>query len=109
MTRGTATAFSASDEADRCFCSNCGTPVYWRQHDGTWFSVNIGSLDEPERVKPNRFYGEEARVSWTAEVAAFHGVRTGGDSDYEAEVRKSNHQHPDHDTGQWVPHTGGVR
>ena len=108
VTRGKATAFNASDQADRCFCDQCGTPVYWRQSDGQWFSVNIGSLDEPERVKPNRFYGEEGRVSWTAEIAAVRGDRTGGDSDYEAQIRQSNHQHPDHDTDYWVPHVGGI-
>ena len=109
VTRGKAIAFNASDEAARCFCGQCGTPVYWRQADGSWFSVNIGSLDEPERVKPNRFYGEEGRVSWTAEIAAQHGDRTGGgNGDYETRIRASNHQHPDHDTTGWVPHMGGV-
>ena len=109
VTRGHATAFNASDHADRCFCNQCGTPVYWRQSDGQWFSVNIGSLDEPERVKPNRFYGEEGRVSWTAEVAARPGTRTGGDDPhYENWIRQSNHQHPDHDTIDWVAHVGGI-
>jgi hypothetical protein len=71
----------------------------------TWIAVTIGSLDQPELVKPTRFYGEEGRVSWTAEVAAAQGTVSGAGGNWPLDqIKATNHQHPDHDTSGWTPH-----
>jgi hypothetical protein len=105
MTRGAWRVFRSSDEGERCFCANCGTPLGWQNPERTWIAVTIGSLDQPELVKPTRFYGEEGRVSWTAEVAAAQGTVSGAGGNWPLDqIKATNHQHPDHDTSGWTPH-----
>jgi hypothetical protein len=110
LTRGELSFFQTSDKGERCFCKNCGTPLAWRDRDTPWIAVTIGSLDNPEAVRPIRFYGEEGRIGWTADVAATHGTPTGGVGDDWPvdEIRATNHQHPDHDTTEWTPYSSGV-
>ena len=110
LTRGALSAFSSSPEADRCFCSQCGTPLAWRPTDGTWISVMVGSLDDPVAIPPIRYYGEESRIPWAASAAAHLATPTGDPASFlafEGGTRKS-FQHPDHDTTGWVPHVGGI-
>jgi hypothetical protein len=103
LTRGEFAAFRSSDEAERLFCRDCGTPLAWRPFDRDWISVTLGSLDEPVRVKPSRYYGEEGRVAWLDDVVAHRGTVTGVGArpTYADDIRRSNHQHPDHDTDVW--------
>ena len=104
LTRGTLAVFRTSEEGERCFCSACGTPLAWRTPVGDWVSVTIGSLDHPEAMKPTHFYGEEGRIAWTAEVAGHIATMTGqGDTGFVDAVRRTNRQHPDHDTADWPP------
>lgn len=105
LTRGEMAAFKSSDEAERLFCRDCGTPLAWRPFGRDWISVTLGSLDEPGRVRPVRFYGEEGRVPWVDEVVATHGTVTGVGArpDYAEGIHRSNRQHPDHDTHVWPP------
>ena len=105
LTRGEFSVFRSSDEGERLFCNQCGTPLAWRGTGGGWISVTIGSLDEPERVPPIRFYGEEGRISWAAAAVAHLATASGtgqspGHSDH---IRRTNRQHPDHDTAHWPP------
>lgn len=105
LTRGQLSTFRSSDEAERCFCNQCGTPLAWRPTDGTWISVMVGSLDDPVAVPPIRYYGEEARIPWMAEAAAHPAVPTGDPRSFltiDAGTRKS-YQHPDQDTDVWPP------
>lgn len=105
LTRGELGVFRSSDEGERCFCAACGTPLAWRTPNHDWVSVTIGSLDRPEDMRPTHFYGEEGRISWAADVVAHVAQITGRDDgidDLEA-IRRSNHQHPDHDTDGWPP------
>ena len=109
LTRGEWAVFATSDTAERYFCANCGTPLGWQDAAHSWVAITIGSLDEPERVPPVRFYGEEGRLSWTASVAATHGTVSGAGGDWPLdEIQRTNHQHPDHDTDHWTPWHGGV-
>jgi hypothetical protein len=109
MTRGDFSVFHSSSEGERCFCNLCGTPLAWRNPDHSWTSVMIGSLDEPERVRPVRFYGEEGRLSWTADVAATQGTPSGAGGDWPLDkIKATNNQHPDHDTENWTPHPSRV-
>ncbi len=104
LTRGEFSVFRSSEDGERLFCNQCGTPLGWRSpHDG-WTSVTIGSLDQPERVQPTRFYGEEGRISWTTDAAAAHGTTSGAGGDWPIDnIKRTNRQHPDHDTAAWPP------
>jgi hypothetical protein len=106
LTRGEPTSFRSSDLADRLFCAKCGTPLAYLYVDKSRISVTIGSLDEPERMKPLAQYGAEGRLSWLDEALAMPATVTGaGDTqaDMRAAERIQQHQHPDHDTAVWPP------
>ena len=38
--------FSSSDWAERGFCTNCGSTIFYRLKDGSWFNVAAGTLDD---------------------------------------------------------------
>jgi hypothetical protein len=103
LTRGELTTFMSSDQAERGFCRDCGTPLTFRYVDRVRVSVSIGSLDEPARLKPVGQVGIEARMPWFAELCALPGELTteADDPAMAAAIKASNHQHPDHDTAVW--------
>ena len=105
LNRGMFSVFRSSDEGERLFCNQCGTPLAWRSPDGRWVSVTIGSLDEPERVPPVHHYGEEGRISWAAAAIAHQATvsGTGQLPSHSDHIRRTNRQHPDHDTAEWPP------
>ena len=43
--------YSASQHAERGFCSNCGSSLFWKPSDGSRISVLAGALDPPTRLK----------------------------------------------------------
>jgi hypothetical protein len=110
VTRGTIAKFKSSDDAHRGFCRDCGTPLTYEALSRPRVSVTIGSLDRHSEMKPIYSYGAECMESWLAEVVALPATVTGegdnGEGDtperYEL-IRRSNHQHPDHDTAVWPP------
>jgi hypothetical protein len=108
LTRGALATFMSSDQAERGFCRNCGTPLTFRYVDRVRISVSIGSLDEPARVKPKQQVGIEARMPWFAQLCTLPGELTTEDDDpaMAAAIAGSNHQHPDHDTAHWPPAGG---
>jgi hypothetical protein len=106
LTRGKLSFFQTSDKGDRCFCNKCGTPLAWRDRVDPWISVTIGSLDNPEAIRPTRHYGEEGRISWAIEEVSHRGTVSGVDPSGVVgwpldEIRRTNRQHPDHDTDVW--------
>jgi hypothetical protein len=103
LTRGQLAIFKSSDQTERGFCRNCGTPLTFHYVDRPQIAVSIGSLDEPEKVKPGRQYGIEARVSWFGDLAALPGDQTTEEDapDLARRIAATNHQHPDHDTAVW--------
>ena len=106
LTRGEFSSFKSSDLAERVFCGKCGTPLAFLYADRSRISVTIGSLDEPERMKPLAQYGAEGRLPWLAEALATPATVTGaGDTqaDMRAAERMHPRQHPDHDTELWPP------
>lgn len=105
ITRGEIAIFMSSDEAERGFCRNCGTPLTFHYVGSDRIVVSIGSLDEPERVKPATQYGIEGRLTYFAELAALPGDKTTEEDEPEkaAAIRRTSHQHPDHDTALWPP------
>jgi len=104
VTRGTVATFNSSDEAERGFCANCGTPLMFRYLSSRFAAVSLGSLDDPAAIKPTVQYGIEARMPWFHDLATLPGEATEDDRDETerfARIKASNHQHPDHDTEAW--------
>jgi hypothetical protein len=109
LTRGELATFMSSDQAERGFCRNCGTPLTFRYLHSPRIAVSIGSLDRPERVMPQTQYGIEGRLSWFADLAGLPGDKTTEDDDpaLAGGIAASSHQHPDHDTDTWPPEGTG--
>ena len=69
ITKGELKYYRSSEFARRGFCSHCGSPVLldFESHVafcGEHFFVRLGSLDRPERYKPEFHYGVEAQLPW---------------------------------------------
>lgn len=56
--------FASSNRVERGFCSNCGTPLFYRQINTSNISLTINSLDDPESVCPELSFSADAQVSW---------------------------------------------
>src|SRR5437868_2047217 len=108
VTRGSLSTFRSSDQAERGFCKDCGTPLTFRYVERQRIAVSIGSLDEPEKIAPQNQYGIESRVSWFAKLHSLPGDLTTEEDAPElaVQIAGSNHQHPDHDTAVWPPEEG---
>ncbi|MEO1658370.1 MAG: GFA family protein [Pseudomonadota bacterium] len=46
ITNGRETWFRSSEWAERGFCGNCGSTLFWRLHNGGSLTVTAGSLDD---------------------------------------------------------------
>jgi hypothetical protein len=102
LTRGELAVFKSSDQAERGFCRDCGTPLTFRYIERSRISVSLGSLDDPESVPPQSQDGTEGRLSFFSTLAALPGEETEKDApDLARRIAASNHQHPDHDTETW--------
>lgn len=109
-TRGTPSVFKSSDHAERGFCRDCGTPLFYNSLDNDRINLTIGSLDNPDQFPPQGEVGIEGRVGWFASITRFQdGTETGeeGDAAWAESIKASSRQHPDHDTGDWPDRTGG--
>ncbi|MGL4279092.1 MAG: GFA family protein [Albidovulum sp.] len=103
-TRGTPAVFRSSDLAERGFCAACGTPLFYNSLDNDRINLTIGSLDDPAAFPPRGQTGTESRMPWFAGLAALEdGGATGaaGNAAWAEAIRRSNHQHPDHETDDW--------
>jgi hypothetical protein len=103
-TRGKPGAFRSSDVIERDFCRDCGTPLTYRALDKDRVSISVGSLDQPDRVHPDKQYGVESRWPDFEHLASLPSATTNswaGDRLGKLATR----QHPDHETTDWKPHT----
>ncbi len=96
-TRGAPGTFRSSDQVERGFCRDCGTPLFYRVLGRDRISVSIGSLDEPDRVAPLIQYGVEAKSRHFDGLPGLPGEATSED------YANTSRQHPDHDTDKWPP------
>jgi hypothetical protein len=105
LTRGELAVFKSSDAVERGFCRDCGTPLTFRHIKGKEIDVSIGSLDDPTSARPIIQYGIEGRMPWLSELDSAPGFVTEDDGSRELYelIRRTNHQHPDHDTAEWPP------
>jgi hypothetical protein len=102
ITRGEVSYFHSSDIGDRGFCRDCGTPLVYRYTSVARVAVTLGSLDDPARMKPVVQYGMESRMPWFSELAVLPATEA-DDPETCENIRRSNRQHPDHDTATWPP------
>jgi hypothetical protein len=97
-TRGQPASFRSSSLVERGFCSACGTPLTYNMLDGPNISVSIGSLDDPEAVRPVLQYSVERTLSWVPTLASLPGKRTEEFITPDLAVRFVSYQHSDGDT-----------
>ena len=96
-TRGTPSAFSSSNKAERDFCPACGTPMGYRLKGGPNIELMTGTFDQPVRVVPTEQFGTESRLDWVTRIGGMPGKSTV--ENYGA-VRLDeivSRQHPDHE------------
>jgi hypothetical protein len=94
--KGTPGVFHSSEAAERGFCRDCGTPLFFRYVDRDRIAVSLGSLDEPSRVAPAKQYGLESRLPFVATLTTLPGTRTEDDVSPAELARFKSRQHPDH-------------
>ncbi len=102
-TRGTPATFKSSEQVDRGFCRDCGTPLYYDYATSKHLSVTTGSLDHPAAFPPRVQFGIEGRMPWFDTLPGLdeEGTTEETMSDLVGAIQASNHQHPDHDTRTW--------
>ncbi|WP_105373696.1 GFA family protein [Neorhizobium huautlense] len=103
FTRGESAWFQSSETVRRGFCEKCGTPLFY---DGSsdHISITLGSLDDPQNVKPQLQTNLARKMSWFGELDHLqHDAEMDMTPDQERAVAKSTRQHPDHDTDAWPP------
>lgn len=104
-TRGMPAVFKSSEHVERGFCRDCGTPLYFHWLGGPHVSISIGAFDDPHKIPllyqmgmegkhPSLMHLDDVEDCGTTESVSPEGT---------AEIRRSNHQHPDHDTQTWPP------
>ena len=86
---------------DRGFCSACGTPLTFAHKGSVYFDISVGSLNQPERVKPELQIGVESRVPWVSEIHHIKEQQTDQVLSADRLARVESYQHPDHDTDAW--------
>lgn len=106
--RGILSVFRSSDDAERGFCRDCGTPLTYRALSRPRISVSIGSLDRHSEMRPLFQYGMESCETWLSEIVGLPSTRTGEGDNGEGDtaerfdlIRNTNRQHPDHPTSTW--------
>jgi hypothetical protein len=109
-TRGQVAYFQSSSEIRRGYCRDCGTPLTAFYAFLPRIAVTIGSFDRHSDLRPVLQFGVESREPWLADCLNAPGMKLGeGDNGPEypperlEEIRRSNRQHPDHDTETWPP------
>ncbi len=77
---GSPARFASSDVADRGFCRDCGTPLFYAPVGTDELELMIGSLDDPGAVAPALHYGIESRLGWArfADGLPEYRTRPGG-------------------------------
>ena len=75
-TKGAPATYRSSSAAERGFCRDCGTPLFFRYLERPSISVTIASLDDPGAVTPSIQYGIEGRLPWLDAALAAPTERT---------------------------------
>ncbi len=67
---GYAKTFRSSNIAERGFCDECGTPLFYRMIDRDTTEFMAGTIDTDIVFHPVENYGAESRLSWVFGLAA---------------------------------------
>lgn len=107
LTRGEPGWFRSSEHVRRGFCRDCGTPLFYDMPDERFINIVLGSLDDPEDVRPHAQSGVESRMFWFSQLHRLPEKETdaAGPAGRERHlaILESNRQHPDYDTDHWPP------
>ncbi|ABD08232.1 Glutathione-dependent formaldehyde-activating, GFA [Rhodopseudomonas palustris HaA2] len=96
-TRGQPASFRSSSLAERDFCNACGTPLSYRQNEGTSIEIMTGTFDRPDRVVPTVQLGAESRLGWVGAIANLPSKTTTQIYGPEKLAQVFSYQQPDHD------------
>jgi hypothetical protein len=72
LTSGQPTSYATSATGSSHFCGKCGTGLYGEYfvgahplaRDGRYFSIRVGTFDEPERLRPQIHQFVESKLLW---------------------------------------------
>jgi hypothetical protein len=106
VTRGEPGWFQSSEIVRRGFCPACGTPLFYDASGADHINVTLGSLDDPDDVRPIAQTGVESRVVFFQQLSKLPEHESNEGEDGAARhraIRDSNRQHPDYDTDHWPP------
>src|SRR5262245_50270150 len=84
ITQGSPKTYARSERSRWHFCAACGStlcsenlePEHLLAHNGRYYSVNLGTLDDPERVRPSVHQFVECKLGWfeiADELPRFNG------------------------------------
>jgi hypothetical protein len=103
LTRGEPKWFHSSGLVRRGFCGDCGTPLFYDIPDADSITIALGSLDDPQAVKPVMQSNLDSKMVWFHALDGLPVEPEPETTDREDRIAASNHQHPDHDTSHWPP------
>jgi hypothetical protein len=68
LTRGEPKYYQTSHFAERGFCSDCGSRLFWRpvspEAPDEWINLPVGTLDYPEKAVPASHMCVESQLPW---------------------------------------------
>ena len=105
-TRGRPTEFRSSQNVNRGFCPNCGTPLTYRWGERQP-SLTIGAFDHPDRIMPTVEFARDNRHPVFAHYDEMvEEPIAGTDEERDILAILKSYQHPDQDTDRWSPGEG---
>ena len=96
-TRGEPAIFRSSNLVERGFCAKCGTPLTYHFLGRPHVSITLGSLDDPESVRPELQYAPERMLSWFPGITSLPGTRLDAFITPDLAARFESYQQPDSD------------
>jgi hypothetical protein len=60
--------YRSSPIAWRSHCDNCGTPIHLDYDQRTDLAFAVGTVDNPNSVRPHHHYGIEGKLDWVDEL-----------------------------------------
>lgn len=105
LTRGEPRWFCSSSLVRRGFCSMCGTPLFYEVPEADFINITLGSLDEPEIVKPVSQSSIGCKMRWFSALDDLPREAGAEATARGTSIAAGSLQHPDHDTETWPPET----
>lgn len=100
-TRGAPKYFRSSNQMQRGFCVECGTPLCCLDDDGS-IELAGGAFDDPAVAPPTMTYNRRDRVVFFDTLTALP-PQPHEDKELSVNAGIVSYQHPDHDTEVWPP------